>query len=1105
MSRAENNKRAARAGLMASVAAAILFSTPAMAQERQRFNLSAGNAAQRVQTLAIQSRVQVIAPNEHLAGIRTRAINGDYTPLEALRQMLEGTGLEAVPGNGNTVVVRRASAGVALAADLPSDGQGSEASADEITQAEAARQREIVVTGSRIRRTGYDTLEAAIVDDREQIERRGYTNVIEALNETPGFVVQRTGGVNSIGTGQGTFTAGQNFADFFGLGSQRTLTLVNGRRFVSSNTVATGGASGQQVDLNVIPAGLIERIETIAIGGAPVYGSDAIAGTVNVILRTDYEGLRLSGQYGISEQGDYSGYTVRALGGLNFDEDRGNVAIGVEYNKQTGVRLLDRATTVTSYANPAGPPSFLLSENAVLRQVTLGGLPFRPGTFANIVNSAGQFVQFTNGGVLVPYVPGPRLTNSLNEGGDGIPQAFFQSLVSPTERLIVSGIGHYDLTPGVRVFAEVNYARSEGKEINDLAAIASPFITGTFASISINNPFISPEARATLLANGIPANGTFPLARDFSDVVGQDGSLFENTITLFRAVAGLEGEFALFGERARWDVSLNYGRSRGRLETTYIDTTRLNDALNTVRNASGQIVCASGNAACVPLDPFGPNSVSAAAAEYVTDNGRATSTNTQRMATANINGALPFRISTDPIAFNIGVEYRKETGEFDPDPLLRRDFNLLGLPLASGYVPQEGSFETREVYGELSVPLISPAMDFPVIDRLSLEGAVRYVDNSIAGGDLTWAAGGRLAPRLPGILNGLLFRGVYTQAIRAPAITELFSGASPTRGNIADPCDRLRFRTGPAPAVREANCRTALQALGTTPEAFVSTTQTGLSPIGTNSGNPDLENERAKSWSVGVVYQPPAIPGLRLAADWSDISLTNGIATLGIGALINACYDSSAFPNVATCDAFRRLASTEVGAGSANPVRVTGDIANGYRSGFVNTSSLDFAGLIISAEYSLPLQRLFGGAPASSRISFSAKLFHNDKFINRITDTSPILNQVGGIGLPDWSGQFNLVYADSHFSGSLQALWTGPVQNDITATPDLLAPEDNDIGNYWRFNASMGYRINEQLRLQMVVNNLFDRRLSQAELFSRAFSSYDLIGRRYLFSATIEY
>ena len=173
----------------------------------------------------------------------------------------------------------------------------------------------------------------------QQLERRGYTNVAEALKNLPGF---GNSGTDVVGTSQGTHSVGQSYADLFNLGSQRTLVLVNGRRYVTSNTPALDQAAGAQVDLNTIPVGLIDRVEVVSIGGAPVYGSDAIAGTVNIILKKNYEGFEASAQYGTTDAGGGESKTFRALMGGNFAEDRGNIAVGIEFNEGEGLKYSDR-------------------------------------------------------------------------------------------------------------------------------------------------------------------------------------------------------------------------------------------------------------------------------------------------------------------------------------------------------------------------------------------------------------------------------------------------------------------------------------------------------------------------------------------------------------------------------------------------------------------------------------------------------------------------------------------------------------------------------------------------------------------------------------------
>lgn len=215
-----------------------------------------------------------------------------------------------------------------------------EAAEEQRQQAEAsgadATEETIIVTGSRIPRRNLDTGQPTLVLDNQLIEQRGYNTIADALQDLPSFGVP---GSSRAGQQAGAFGSGQNFVNFFGIGDQRTLVVVNGRRFVSSNTASIFGPTGAgiQVDLNVIPTLLVDRVETIAIGGAPIYGSDAIAGTVNVITKRDFDGLQLDTQYGISERGDARDFRVRGLVGTNFADGRGNITVAGEYNDQRGL------------------------------------------------------------------------------------------------------------------------------------------------------------------------------------------------------------------------------------------------------------------------------------------------------------------------------------------------------------------------------------------------------------------------------------------------------------------------------------------------------------------------------------------------------------------------------------------------------------------------------------------------------------------------------------------------------------------------------------------------------------------------------------------------
>ena len=1072
-----------------------LLSSAAIAQQKQSFDIPAEGAAAAIQRWAQQSGLQVFAAEDDLRGIRTNAVHGDYAAVEAAQLLIAGTGLEVIASGENTITIRRTRPA------SPASGAGD----DKFSNLASESLMEILVTGSRIKRPNYDTLQATVVTEAAELERRAYTNVGQALEATPGFMQSDS---SPLSTTQSTQTVGQTFVNFFGLGSQRTLTLVNGRRFVSSNSASSrGGIPGSQVDLNTIPAGLVERIETVAIGGAPVYGSDAIAGTVNVILRDDFEGIQGSAVYGVTDEDDAQTEAYRLLMGGNFAEDRGNAVISVEYNEQKGLMMRDRTDVADFWDNPddTGPADGIPSQVAVRRFrygiLTDGGLPMNPAVplagfvhpalFPNgnyVFDSSGTPLQFGANGDLVPFHRGTLIFDAgtgapiIQDGGDGMDPSRRLPLLAPTKRTLINGMAHYDLAPAVRLFTEASFAHTEGVEQSEIIALAEPVVfSGPALTYSVDNPFLTPQARSTLIANGLT---DFVIARNLSDLLDRTPGTTE--VDLYRIVAGFQGDFPSFGgETWSWDIAYNYGRSRSTSSLEFINEDRLLEAIDAIPDGSGGIVCASGNPDCAPLNLFGENNFSNAALDYVTDPSRGISTNTLEMVTANLSGRLPFGIA-EPISFNVGYEHRREAAAFDPDALQENGVLLTGGGF--GFEGISGSFETDEVYSELVVPVISDQQNLPIVKSLSVEGAVRYVDHSLTDTATTWSGGLRIAPRLPGWGDGLLFRGVFTHAIRSPAVTELFLGKSPVATGLTDICNQDNYNQGINPAVREANCRAALAAVGgPAPEAFDETTDLA-SVVGTQSGNPNLENEEADSWSVGIVYQPVEHPQLRFAADWSNIRLEGGIEDLPIGQLMLACYDSPDFPNVPACGQFHRLTAAEAAA-QQGPARIAGDVANGFKTGYINTSKIEFEGLIVEAGYSLELPSV------ASSLHFGTKLFYMDEFRTTSFAGVPSDNSAGLIGVPRVRLNFDVGYSWRNIDLGLQARWTDKVIFDRNNTIEDVP--FNQVDAYTLLNGSIGYRFSDKVSFLVSIDNLTNKEMPFEALINRAVAQYDLIGRRY--------
>lgn len=1089
-----------------------LLSGAAFAQQKQSFDIPAEAAPAAIQRWAQQSGLQVFAAEDDLRGIRTNPVRGDYSAVEAAQMLVAGTGLEVIASGESTITIRRVRPATAAS------GAGDEKFSD----LDRESLMEVIVTGTRIRRPGFDTLQAAVSTDAKQLERRGYTNVAQALNDQPGFGIPAA---SDVGSQQGQHTTGQSFVNLFSLGSQRTLVLVNGRRYVSSNTPALDQAAGSQVDLNTIPVGLIDRVEVVSIGGAPVYGSDAIAGTVNIILKQNFEGLQASAQYGSTDGGGGESKTFRALMGGNFAEDRGNLALAVEYSETEGLRYSDRFdglyTLIPNLDNTSptdGIPAFVPGR-IQFPGLTDGGLPYNnllgplagndfpgvvfPGFYDRpnyIYDSAGHPVHFARNGQLVPYDVGTIVSRAdfdiptQSFGGDGYSPAPQFALLAPTRRALLNAFGHYDLSEGVRAIFEASYAHSNGKELSDFYSAAAPGVLfGPRLTFSVDNPFLNPQSRDTLIGS-LDGNPTFDMNRNLNDLTDRFGG--ETTIDLYRVVGGLEGKFGAFGETLNWDISFNFGRSRGVSQLAFINPDRLLQAVDAVADPSGNIVCADPSGGCVPINLFGVNNFSNEALEWVVDPATAVTQNTQRVFTANLGGQLPFGVA-EHIAFNLGAEHREEESSFDPDSSFRAGDILIGAPGQVGAAfPVSGEFETDELYTELVVPLVSQNWDWPVIKTASLEGAVRYVDHSLTGGDTTWSVGGRVAPRLPGWGDGLTFRGVYTEAIRSPAIRELFTNTPLTDG-FADPCDADALDSGTNPAARRANCAAALAAVGVAdPASFDTENTTGrISPSGSQVGNPNLENEKAKSWSAGFVFQPTAFPRVRLAVDWADVKLTGGITPLGPTEQAKFCYDGASFPNSA-CDGFRRYTAADIAAlPPTSPARQVGDLANGFEATYVNVAGLHFQGLIAAVETDFDL------GPGIARVGTT--VFYTHKLEETVFEGNETLDESGQIDRPKTNVQLNLGYHWNSVDVDWQTLWRSSVRTAFNVDPE--ESTSTHVPSYATHNLTMGYRITDTLRAQAGVVNVTDEEIDLNALADGGFSVYDPIGRRYFLSLFAEF
>lgn len=987
-----------------------------------------------------------------------------------------------------------------------SAAQAKELSAEGCAEQSPCTERDeapIVVTGTRLALPEVAGLEPTVTLSGERIAARNLTNIADALNEMPGY----RGSVTPDGV-QNSFGQGVNFVNAYNLGTNRTLTLVNGRRAVSSNvpTIFGNASPGTQVDLNAIPAILVDRVERVGIGGAPVYGSDAIAGTVNVILKRDVEGIDLSATSGITEQGDNFRVNLSGLYGSHFAGGRGHLTLALSYDKVEGVRQDARGfyranveevpnanwsglpaaqdgrlnPTVGYDSGPAdGIPATVLARDFTIPYLTEGGL---------IVGGAlSQAVQFAPDGTLVPFDRGVSHGGPFATGGDGFRLNEYGQITSNLRRFSANALIDYELTDRLRLFGEALYYAGKADEIADQPDFNALLFSGVSGPLlfPVTNPFLTPQAQGLLIANGYPA---FLLSRADADLGDPTG--YAQT-RLYRGVIGLDGELDLAGRDWRFELALTYGRTDFTDHDQQIDQQKFVNAVNVTRNAGGQIVCDAApwlpvagipvaDPACRPLDLFGAGRASSEALGYILTDVTARSRLEQWDFAAHIGGS-PFTLFGNAGSIDLGYEHRAERARFAPDAFLQA-----GLGRSVPVPPTGGHYDVDELSGELLLPLVTPDNGGP-IHRFDLFARGRYTHNSVTGGSLAWSAGGRFQP-----IPDVTLRGNFTRSFRSPSITELYAPLTSARISVPDLCSASQINSGPNPAIRARNCAAFLDAYPlATPLLASFVTVPGLS-----GGNSELANEKADSWTLGLVLQPRSLPGLTLSADYLSVTIHDPIAYLSVAEVASACFDNPDFDLAdpahanAWCAAIGRDGTGQVLSDPLNPA---------VRSGFVNGHEIRFSGIEASLAYTTALERI--GLPGA--LSLAGDLFYVRRRVQNLTGVADIRLD-GLIGDPQFQGQLRLGWADRHWGIAAQVNYTGEQlfsREDRGPSPSD-AREIDELDDFVTVDASLFVEPLDGLRINFAVTNLFNR---QGESYYGALipaSINDALGRRFSLSVS---
>ena len=767
-----------------------------------------------------------------------------------------------------TRVFRSSACAFAIVACLAAPTMAAAQDTDQNTTDEAAEEETaIIVTGSRIQ-SSFDRPTPVTLLSSERLEDRGITNVGDALNELPSFRPSEGPATAGLTPGPG-LNVGGRILDLRGLGSVRTLTLVDGRRFVPSTTQAT-------VDTNMIPSILLSRAEVVTGGASAVYGSDAVSGVVNLIIDRNLTGYRVNGKIGVSDHNDNFTSQFGAAGGWELGPNI-HLVVGGEWEKADGIdkcadrdwcigglTIIGRNPLLPGQA-PTIPASNILADGAVwsadYQGVTTPPASAFNGVAVPILRPI-DGITFGNDGTPRRYQFGSYANRIWMVGGEtGSPayeNVYFDfPIVSPTERYSAMGVLTLEATPNLTLDLGLTYGGSKGRH-------RSTAYRNIAQVIQADNPFIPRSADPTLdIPTILAASGmtSFTLGKGFDDV-GPVQIYADNEVV--RGVVGAEYKI---GNGWTLDAYSQYGRNsfRSDLRNNTI-TSRINNALDAT-TSGGQPVCRinvdanpnNNDPACVPLNPFGyaNGPLFAAAKDYVTADGFQTNVTTQHVAAANISGSL-FELPAGPLGVAAGVEYRSDKVTGDTDALSRTGafFNAGNGSVISGKI------EVQEAYGEVEVPVLR---DTAFFQDLSLNGAVRrthykrssaFVPSSTVNAT-TWKLGAVWAP-----LEAVRFRVTRSRDIRAPNVPELFGPQT--------------IRTGILTDAGNGGVQVIV-------------------PI-TSGSNAALKPEKADTFTAGVIIQPTGgvLSRFRFSADYYDIDIADAIGVLGQQNIVNRCVDGDA-------------------------------------------------------------------------------------------------------------------------------------------------------------------------------------------------------------------
>ncbi len=941
----------------------------------------------------------------------------------------------------------------------------------------------IVVTGSRIARQDLAAPSPVQSVDAVALVQTNTVNSEDFLNTLPQVIPAFDSASNNPGNGTATVS-------LRGLGTNRTLVLVDGMRFV-------GSGAGGPVDLNNIPAALIDRVDVVTGGASAVYGSDAVAGVVNFILKKDFEGVQLDVSDRLSAEGwDANIFNSALTVGGSFADGRGNAVFNASYTNREALLQGGRDFSEFTFFDPGAgntASGFIPGGSGSIPQGIIRGGGLAPGSNTSRFGlpRAVFDAQFPECAPLPAGCNGVFNTGVANDirgfrgaiGPDGYNYAPTNYLQLPQERYSIFGSATYEITDSIEIYARGVFANS----IVDQQLAPTPF--GFRAAVNKDNPLIPTETRNLLLGDpnsnpagpvaGVPNSGATAFLFSFAKrgtELGTRNSL-RDTAT-YQISGGIKVDLS---DNWTWNTDAQFGRSSiAQVQTGNVSISAVREALLSTNG----VTCTSGNPRCAAVNLFGgPGAISPAAAAFISRTGAQNDQVEQIQVITALNGDLgqfsPW--AETPVGVVVGAEYREEYGNSIPDSVLGPD--VLGFNQA---LPVGGRFDVYEAFMEADIPLIEGRTFF---EELSINGAFRYSDYSIAnvGSVISFAGGLEWSP-----VEDLRFRGQFQRAVRSPNIGELFAAFTNGFPGAQDPCSRAGvglFGTYvPGNATLDARCI----ATGVPPAALGTAFQNNGQIEALFGGNANLNEETANTWTIGMVWEPTFLDGLTIQADYYNVKIRDAIAAVGtLPVVFNACYTQGI---QAFCDIIVR-----------DPA--SGAIQSPFLPNLsqANISDIIAKGIDVTLNYGFDLGEL-GSVSNSYFGSYTLSNGFTPNPVTSFVECAGLFAGSCGEPTPEYKHTLLTSWNLGAFTTSLRWRMISGVTADQAGLSDL----SDDIGMYNYIDATLQFAAADNVDLTVGVQNITGKDApilgsTSAEQANTWPSTYTTLGRQLFFGASVRF